>query len=347
MRKKMNFIKKATSILLLMFILAIGVFAETLVGFLNLPSYGIIGGKNVRLTVRARGRETISYGVTSRVGGVLFQETAVPGAGLENRPISLEYRPNQPDGQRLIVTIGNTAITADIYDWQIIPTARFANTEYTACMTLLGRPRTRAEIQIHNNRNETSIMWTEFHPDLINTLVGISLFFIDAILIDGNRNPLRQVTNNLSGTIPGYNDIAFNERLSALSAFYIRRLLINQRGNWDSYIYTDYGTEIRYHIHNGKLVFTGVPSYLFVSFDHNAETSTVNQILNDLIQQEINHVRNINPIIFNTAEQTAQWAAFFRMLKEQYPQAWQRFISQISGVTPLLQIETPRYWIRE
>jgi len=323
-----------------------GVFANP-IGFMEASNYGIMNGTNPSLTVNARGRQTVSYGVVSQVGGILFQETAIPGAGLENIPVSLEYRANLPDGQRLLVTIGNTIITADLYDWQLVPISRFSNSEYTACMTLLGDPLTNEEEQIENNSKNT-IMWAEFHPDLINTLIGINLFFVDALLIDANLNyPLRQVTNALNGIIPGYNDITFNNRQSLLSDLYINRLLTNRRNNFSSYIYTDYGINIRYEINNGKLVFDGVPSYLFVNINSSTQTVTVNDRLNDLIREDINHIRNINPIIYRAAEQTAQWAAFFRMVKEQYPQAWERFINQIRNVETVYQIETPRYWIQE
>jgi hypothetical protein len=213
-------------------------------------------------------------------------------------------------------------------------------------MTLFGYPRTQAELLIHNE-NKNKIMWAEFHPNFINTLPGINLFFIDSMLVDGNLNRMRRITGNLNGVIPGYNDINIDERESASSASYIRGILLGMAYNWDTYIYTDYGTEIRYEIKDGKLVFNGFPSYLFMELDDDIETVTVAERLNAQIRQDIDRVRAINPVIYRAAEQTAQWAAFFRMVKEQSPQNWERFITQIRGVTtPDISIETPRYWIR-
>ena len=335
--------KKITVVLLLAFVPASSLFAAE---FKSLPAFGIMGGRNVSLTVSAEGRQVTSYGVASQIGGVIFQAVAIPASGFEGSPVGIEYRPNQPDGQRLVVKIGNTAVTADLYDWQLLATANFANSEFTSCMTLYGDPKTDSEHLIE--RTKTNLIgWIEFHPDFINTLTGINLFFIDAILLEGNRTPLRQITNTLSGIIPGYNDINIDENASARSVTYIRSLLLIQSNNWDTYIYTDYGTDIRYEIKDGKLVFSGYPSYLFMKLDDDTETVTVNNVLNARIRQDIERVRAINPIIYRAAEQTAQWAAFFRMVKEQSPQDWERFIAQISGVTtPDIQVETPRYWIR-
>ena len=338
-------LRKKLSILLLAVIIVTGVNAQDIVSFSNLSQYGINTGNRVSLKVNARGSQVISYGVASSVGGVLFQETAVPATGFAGMSVSLEYTAEKPDGQRLAVTIGNTTVTADLYDWQFIPTALFAESEYTACMTLLGQPKTRAEI-ITDINNEGRVMWMEFHPSFTNTLAGINLFFIDALLIDFNRSPLRQVTSALNGVIPGYNDISFNAANSASSSSFIRGILFDSTHEWESYIYTDYGTSILYEIKDGRLVFTGHPSYLFLSFDDDTETVIVNDTLNNLMKREIQNIRNINPVIYRAAEQTAQWAAFFRMVKEQNPQAWSGFISRIQGASFESHISTPRYWFR-
>jgi hypothetical protein len=343
-----NFWKKIAVVLLFVLVLASGILALDPIAFMGLADNGIMGGRNVSLTVNARSRQVASYGVASKVGGVIFQAVAIPAPGFEGNSVNLEYRPNQPDGQRLAVTIGNTAVTAALYDWQLLPSARFAASEFTACVSLLGLPKTQAETLLYLSY-PGAFMLAEFHPNLINTLTGMNLFFIDSMLVDGNLNSMRQITDTLNGVIPGYNDIRIDERESAQSASYIRRLLLDhaEKEKWDTYIYTDYGTDIRYEIKDGKLAFTGFPSYLFMKLDGDTETVTVDEELNAQIRQDIERVRAINPVIYRAAEQTAQWAAFFRMVKEQSPQNWERFITQTRGVTtPDISIETPRYWIR-
>jgi len=337
------FLKRMTAVLLLALVLASGLFAVDPIGFVSIDNYGVMFGENHTIRITAKGKDTISYRVASRTGGVLFQAVAVPTASTVGMPVSLGYSADRPDGQRLIVTIGNTAITTEIYDWMLIPTARFAATEYTACMTLFGLPTTEGELELFL---KGEILLAEFHPDFTNTLIGMNLFFVDAMLVDLNINRMRQVTGTLSGIIPGYNDIAVDENESSIRAAYIRQLLLTNWDGWNSYIYSDYGTDIQYGITDGKLVFTGYPSYVFLKADHETETVRVSEILNSLVRQNIQRLRAINPVIYRAAEQTSQWAAFFRMVKEQYPQAWESFISQINGVVPDVQINTPRSWRR-
>jgi hypothetical protein len=335
--------KKIVAALLLALVAASGVFAFDPVAFVGLENYGVRFGRNPGIRIIAKGKDVTSYPVASRTGGVLFQSVAIPATGFEGMPVSIEYRPERPDGQRLAVTIGNTALTADIYDWMLIPTARFAATEYTACMTLFGFPVTDEEVELYLDDN---MFLVEFHPDFTNTLIGMNLFFVDSMLVDLNINRMRLITNTLSGIIPGYNDISVDEKESTVRAAYIRNLLLRNWDGWDNYIYTDYGTDIRYGIADGKLVFTGYPSYLFMQVDENTETVRVSETINSLIRLNIQRVRAINPVIYRAAEQTSQWAAFFRMVKEQYPQVWESFIAQISGVQTDVQIETPRSWRR-
>jgi len=334
--------KKALAALLFALVLVSGVFASDPISFVRLSDRGIMDGENISVTVNARGKRTVSYPVASRIGGVIFQAVAVPATNVKDMPVSIEYNVGMSDGQRLIVTIGDTTITAEVYDWQLIPTARFAATKYTACVTLLGYPKTDYEIELRNS-NPRSFMFAEFHPDFIDSLVGMNLFFIDAMLVGRNINRMRDITNTLSGVIPGYNDIDIDENESESSAAHIRQLIPVSFG---SYIYTDYGTKIRYEITDGKLVFIGFPSYLFLRSYSNTRTVIINRALNAQIRQDIQHLRAINPIIYRAAEQTAQWAAFFRMVKEQYPQVWEDFIEQINSVETDLQIETLRYWRR-
>jgi hypothetical protein len=93
------------------------------------------------LEVKANGPEEVySYTVANGVGGVLFQASAVPAGNAVNQPLSVRYDPAKDDGQRLVVTIGTGEIVPTLYNWQLIPIARYADSEYNACITLLGQP---------------------------------------------------------------------------------------------------------------------------------------------------------------------------------------------------------------
>ena len=334
--------KKLVAALLFALVLTSELFSTPV--FTAVESFGILGGRNVGLRFEARGSATTSYGTLSRVGGVLFQEVAIPAESAEGS-VRLEYRADQDDGKRLIISIGDTNVAAEIYDWQLIPTARFADTKYTACMSLFGHPRTQSQYE------NALFQWAylvEFHPVFINTLVGINLFFVDTMFVNEN---IMRVTDNLSIVIDGYNDISIDRDKSTSSSRFIDRIISrHSRERTDelsnTYIFTDYGTEIRYEIQDGTLILTGSPSYLFFQLNHHTQTAIPNERLTLLIRQNIDRVKEINPIIYGTAEQTAQWAAFFRMVKEEYPDVWKDFIAQISGVEIEPHVETPRAFRR-
>jgi hypothetical protein len=305
-------------------------------------AYGFTQAGRARsnLTVRARGSEQVfSYDVASTIGGVLFQATAIPAGNAVNQTVSLRYNPALEDGRRLTVTIGNVGISPVLYDWQIIPVARYADSGYTACITLLGE-RTDAEMETHT----LDSMYLEVHPALSDTLIGFNLFLVDAMLIYPYR--MWQITDSFSGTVRGYHDITPNKTKSALNMVRISSILEEPSYPWHSYIYTDCETDITYNVTDGQLVFTGVPSYRFFRTDAENRTITMSHELNDAIIQRQIRIRDINSTVYTSAEKTAQWAAFFRAVQERNPDGWQGFMGQIADVQAEPAMTIPRVWHR-
>jgi len=290
-----------------------------------------LGGKNMRHNMR---NGKIDNETASKVQGVIFQETAKPEGNAVGKTVAIAYNPARADGQRLRLTIGGKAVTAELYDWEIIPIARFVNSGYTACVTLNDKAITDDEKRLERTNN---IMWANFHPDLANTLIGLNLFLADAMLV----NPfLMQFADEVFDTqIPGYQIPRQNE----WNTGEIINLYVHE--SWFSYIYTDYGKKITYSVENNRIVFNGTPSYCFLEDICKYCDSVIEaEELNKLFIDKHSDIYDINPTVYRTAERTAQWAAFFRMVKEDYPQVWQRFMGQIDGIT-LPEVETPRYWL--
>jgi hypothetical protein len=339
--------KKITGLVILLLALANGVFGQE-AAFIEGASFGMAGGRQAHITVNAAGDEVVQYQTFARVGGVLFQATARAAGGAAGQPVSLAYDPERPDGERLAITIGGTEISPALYDWQLIPIARLAGSEYTACVSLLGRPRSLLEINTSNSEmratGQRRTMYAEYHPDLSNTLIGLNLFFVDAMLVNPYR--MRQVTDGFTGVIPGYNDIPFDKQESAAGTLLTARELMSETYQWGTYIYTDYGADMAYSLEDGRLVFSGCPSYLFAKVNAKTETATLETALNAYIRDNLQTVRAINPIVYAQAELAAQWAAFFRMIREQNPPAWEAFTARIAGITPEPFFETPRSWLK-
>jgi hypothetical protein len=309
--------------------------------------YDAQGGRSV-LREGVRGDDVIS--LATKIGGVLFQGIAVAAGNAIGHPVAMQYDQGKPDGQRLLLSIGDTAVTADLYDWEMIPVARYVESGYTACMTLLDEPQTMDELATHLDNANKGIMWMNFHPALGNTLVGLNLFFVDAMLV--NPDLMQFADEVFTSPVPGYHitgrnlrNVGRDRRIENTAGIELLLNIEAMYGSWNSYIYTDYGTEISYRIEKNQIVFSGVPSYLFVNTDRKAETSTVAAEMNERFKKLYKNIVAINPTVYRTAERTAQWAAFFRMVQAEYPQTWQRFMGQITGIEASPQTGTPRYWL--
>jgi hypothetical protein len=75
-------------------------------------------------------------------GGVAFANIAEPLAGTiaVGKPLSLRYDLNKADGKRLEVLVGDKVINSGLYDWELVPLARFVKVDSWACVSLFGGP---------------------------------------------------------------------------------------------------------------------------------------------------------------------------------------------------------------
>jgi hypothetical protein len=217
-------------------------------------------------------------------------------------------------------------------------------------MTLFDKTRTPDEETTHWENYDKGIRWVNFHPALGNTLIGLNLFFADAMLV--NPDLMQFADEAFTATIPGYHitgrnlrNISRERRMENTAGIELMLGLEGLYGNYNSYIYTDYGTEISYRIENNQIVFNGVPTYMFVKNDRNTDSSTVAAEMNERFKKLYRNIYAINPTVYRTAERTAQWAAFFRMVQNDYPTVWQQFMNQIAGIEASPKAETPRYWL--
>jgi tetratricopeptide (TPR) repeat protein len=134
---------------------------------LNTPRSG--PDRVLRASMGARG---LTFGFLRRVGGMAFEQTAKPAAGLAGKPIKLGYDKKRVDGYRLAISVGNRYYYPELADWMLIPIAKYANTEFTAIVSLTDPD---AEIGVRE---------IVYHPDLKDTLLGLRLLQADMLLID-------------------------------------------------------------------------------------------------------------------------------------------------------------------
>lgn len=104
---------------------------------------------------------------------------------------------------------------------------------------------------------------------------------------------------------------------------------------WDYYIFCDPDEGIKFKVDKKGLIFTGAPQYYFM---YKNTDSTGRQVYQDakVISADMKKVvRGLNPIVYDSITQAAQWTAFFRLAKSKYPKEWDKFVAQVkANVTP-------------
>jgi len=208
-----------------------------------------------------------SHDFLSNVGGVAFGGIAVTSAGV--KIVDLRYDSKQPDGQRLVVILEENqqsinVNTRDLFDWQLVPIARFAAKDDFACATLFGHLADEQEEHERKSRGEHII---GYHSALQNTLLGWRLFHADLLIIRPDACDLpRDEGKYILGAgehrwlLPsGVPDVDKNRK--AFSE--VSRLLSNAKPKFTSYVVCDHEQKIAvdYHKKTLELTMTGNPQW--------------------------------------------------------------------------------------
>lgn len=248
-----KFFTKITTASLFSFIILSSQFSLAEIQLGNM-SYGRINAPNLM--------RTASRGATffRGVGGVAFEAVAKGEDGL--KVTNLRYDSKAVDGDRLKLTISGkdgefTNITGNIYDWQLVPIARFANTSYIAAMTLFGEssdPKLGEEIL------KTGGRIINYHKDFEDTLVGLRLFHADILIFQHNAVDLFKTKggNYILGKGEIKPDLAANKDKFQK----IKKVLEVSRSNgstYASYVVGDLGQKVTFSVVGSKLKFAGTP----------------------------------------------------------------------------------------
>jgi len=306
------------------------------------------------LTARKIGKAQVyAPDTVETIGGVIFQETAKPSPGLAGQKLELKYRRDLPDGQRLQIKIGDRTFKSDLFDWALIPISNFTNSRNTAVISLLAKPQSQEE-QTFSNNSVGRTFWIQIHPDLRNTLVGFNALLIDAMLLGRDPSSTRNYTEGLKPKVDGWNTTPFNSSESEAASKKIR-LLLNASFTFSfTYIFTDLGSEYTFSPEGDYLVVKGRhPTYHFFtgSFPEpikpDTELTGAFLALTDPTRDGGAMLKSLNPAVFDTANKTAQWAAFFRYVKANHPAKWKAYFTSLDQAKDVLAIETPVAWVRK
>lgn len=284
------------------------------------------------------------------VGGVTFESTAAPAIPLSR--LDLKYDRAKPDGQRFWVMVNDRPSIAPIYDWQLLPIARFADSEHTACFSLFTPKEevsTNPELAALAERNPGGRI-IRFHPAFKNTLVGLRLMQLDMLIISDDSVLLPQAGAN--GYVLGRGESTPNIDAGKAAFERVNQVIegATEKGQkpFDSYVIHDQESTPRIRFTAGPsasfLVLSGDPAFhTFVYPEDEGGAVQPTRWFSRWLAENRSTVRAINPAVWDTSINVLRYAAFFRYCKKQFPAQWQNFLSDISRVAPEPQVYTPDF----
>lgn len=285
------------------------------------------------------------------VGGIAFDKPALPAPDLTIDQLELTYnRRPANDGQRLIVRINDRPLpVSDLYDWMLVPLAKYADSPYFALVTLHGKliegQTPPPEVAAHHG------YVIALHPALEHTTLGMRMFNADYMLLDPavtgelprqqNRYVLGRgekppVTWQWSQASVALNDI-FRQATAASIRF-------------QSYVICDANVQPTFQVRGNQLQLSGEPYFYFWC---SGDQETVERIvedgqqvlvrsrsivplpqLSDAVSQRVDLLLQANPAVYTCLVKTMRYAAFFRYCKRKDLEMWNRFMQQLQTANP-------------
>jgi hypothetical protein len=195
----------------------------------------------------------------SSVGGISYEQVAKPDANFQISRFEIHYGSSKADGQRLSLSINGTTVSATCFDWQLIPIAKFANSDVTACFTYFGKllDDSLESIVLGNGGHILN-----YHPFFNNTLLGMRLMDMDLLYMYNFVSDLPKLNNAyILGNGESIPDINANRLGINNFRREIRNIEVSLNQNFRSYIITDFNRPVIISLNNDSLQLSGFPYY--------------------------------------------------------------------------------------
>lgn len=266
----------------------------------------------------------------NQVGGVAFHSVAMLDSNMQQGGLILIYDPKNEDGKRLNVAIGRDTLTADLFDWQLIPIAKYADSEFQSCVSLFGPNSTESAYHV------------VYHPAFQNTLLGVRLINADILLIDLSQ--FWKVPTFGGKPILGAGESMPSESQWVRHAMNIQSDLIKKR--FQSYVFTDYGEHVVIGRSGKQLAISGLPYYYFWTADAWGQKVIPVAELTQLMKNRRTDIEAFNPLVYRAATNTMRYSALFRYAKQKNLLNWKAFLKSIEKAPVTPSVKTPVLWDR-
>jgi hypothetical protein len=262
---KIKLISRIICVILVTILLVINSFAQLQLGpqrLVSLPAPTLRNRTPLRVGIPRTGRPRIAF--VGRVGGVAFDSVAKPADGVTVNSLKLSYSPTKPDGERLSMTVNGQAVSVPIYDWQLVPIAKFANSPFYSCFTLFGELKNSEEQAAAVNRGARIL---NYHPEFANTLLGLRLFQLDNLIINKHSYDLpKDPTGYVLGAGESPPNIEANQQgWKAFESYSEDNIELFKNGQ--AYVISDRDREVTFNLQDNSLNLFGEPSYYFWKSD--------------------------------------------------------------------------------
>jgi hypothetical protein len=217
----------------------------------------------------------------SGVGGVSFDQLALPLTNTSIKSMQINYNGNAVDGSRLKLVINNKPVRVNLPDWMLVPIAKYADSPYYSCFTLFGKLKDKTlEKQVTAKKGRVM----NYHPSFENTLIGMRLGYMDMLIVYPFANDLPKNSNG--NYILGKGEIQPNTEANNNGAYFLSQHFAGVQNKYNltfrSYVISDYTRKITFDIIKDSLVINGTPYYYCWKFNGDRQDYDINKVVRDI-----------------------------------------------------------------
>jgi len=228
-----------------------------------------------------------------QVGGMIFDQIAAPAEGLKLESLSIHYAPEKEDGKRLDLILNGNKVEVLLYDWQLAPIARYADTPFTSWLSPSGGLN---DTSLEKKILEARGMIVNYHPAFENTLLGLRLFHMYCLLLYNHSVLLPKVQGSyLLGKGEAPPDVEANKKGFINFAGFYKTLNKEMNQVPRSVVISDFSRTLSFSVRDNILQISGTPYYFFWRYQSDQPDYNPGSVV-DACREEINAEKSRNPL---------------------------------------------------
>ena len=228
-----------------------------------------------------------------QLGGMIFDQIAAPAEGLKVESLSILYAPEKEDGKRLNLILNGNKVEVLLYDWQLAPIARYADTPFTSCLSPSGGLNDK---NLEKKILEARGMIINYHPAFENTLLGLRLFLMYNLILYNHSILLPKVQGSyLLGKGETPPDVDANKKGFINFANLYKTLNKEMNQVPRAVVISDFSRTLSFSVRDNVLEIGGTPYFFFWRYQSDQPEYNPASVV-DACKEEINREKSRNPL---------------------------------------------------